>query len=614
MSTLNSKQHGTIKNLAWGLLSMPIAAYLLLVPAASRSALVSFDFERAVFLDPGRLVKDHSLIELDGTFHLYYIIDGERVFGYASSPDLVHWIVHGPVLRPGPGSWDGYNVWAPSVIRYPHAEQYMMFYTGVNSHIAQRTCQAMTTDPSAWHKTPLAVFTPFHGDTAWISWEEDCWSNYRDPGFLDDGGVLYLSHTVKTRDGLGAVALASSEDFFNWSDAGPLYIHNNWHAIESTFLLKRNQLYHLFFTEEAVGGISHMSSDSLASGWDIITRSIIDGGHAVELTGIDGSGRHIFSRHSLYMAQGGIEISTIRFDTLTWNGDIPEVIPGKPPGNGWTVLWGTAFDHQPVFGDNPLYRGDDSTVTGFEGNWWIGTYEQFDGPLRGVQPGSFQGDGARGAIRSETFTVTGRSMRLLVGGGDYPDSCYVALCDASNDDIIYRETGRDTDLVDERFWDLEPFSGHDVYITIVDDCTGPFGHINVDGISELARPTPQPGGGGDGIDPGKGKRFSLAEHARTAIPETPARNNTLANYPNPFNPVTEIRCTGVPGSVLDVVIYSVTGAEIRSYRLRTDAAGTASVQWDGRDRSGVLAASGVYIAALRDGVRLLAVCKLTLLR
>ena len=103
---------------------------------------------------------------------------------------------------------------------------------------------------------------------------------------------------------------------------------------------------------------------------------------------------------------------------------------------------------------------------------------------RAPRPGEIQGESARGAIRSEKFIVMGSSMRLLVGGGNYPDSCYVALCDAANGAILCRETGKNTDRMDERFWDLTPYRGRLAYLTIVDNCVSPFGHINVDGIEE----------------------------------------------------------------------------------------------------------------------------------
>jgi hypothetical protein len=598
-----------------------IAAFLLLATLTlnvthASGAMETFDFEGPVFIDHGYSVKDHSLVLVDGTYHLFYIRGNAKSFGYATSSDLRRWIIHGTVLAAGPEPFDANQIWAPCVVRYPHHPwRYLMYYTGVNQHIAQRTCLALAMDPSIWHKASTDLFVPFHGDTAWLHWNENEWSNYRDPCFFTEDGVHRLLATAHTRSGLGAVALASSYDFFNWSDGGPLYIHNSWHALESTCLIKHGGLYHLFFTEEQVGGISYMSSDSLAAGWDILKRSIIDGGHAVELTDL-GGGRYLFSRHTAYGSPSGIDVATIRFDTLSWNGDKPEVEIVRHLEEDWTILRGDAFEHQPVFGDNPLYRGDDTTSTGFEGNWWIGTYESFDGPLRGRTPGSFQGDGARGAVRSREFTLTGLSMRLLVGGGCYPDSCYVALCQSCSGQIMFKETGRGTDAMDERFWDTSPYRGWSVYLTIVDDCSSPLGHINVDGIEE--RLCPVPGLPDDNrseripIKPDRKMRsdpVSKADDGGSA-----AGGASIAASPNPFNPRTEIRFETTPNAAAAVAIYSVAGERIRMLDAASGDSGCGSVLWDGRDKSGDTVPAGVYFAVLGAGGRTLAVCKLVLIR
>lgn len=589
---------------------------LIAVPAAVSGA-VTFDFEGPVFWESGTAIKDHALIIHGGKFHLYYIRGNETTFGYATSPDLCHWTIHEPVLESGPESWDDHYIWAPTIVPYPGGPGYLlMYYTGVNEHLAQRTGMALTTIPSIWNKAAPPLFAPFHGDTSWIYWNENDWSNYRDPCFFEEDGIYYLLHTSQTTNRYYAViALAMSYDYFTWSDAGPLYIHNHWHLLESSFLIKRNGRYHLFFTEEGVGGISHMSSDALQSGWDITGRTIIDGGHAVELLDI-GSDRHLFSRHTGYTSPSGIKVSSIRVDTLSFDGDEPHVDITDGLGADWIFLWGSAFDYQPVFGDNPRFRGDDTTDVGFEGNWWIGTYESFNGPLTGTYPGAFQGDEPRGAVRTKIFTIQGTQMRLLVGGGNYPDSCYVALCDAYGGRILYRETGRNTDHMDERLWDLMPYRHRNVYITIVDNCAGPFGHINVDGIEERLTPVPpSPDDGEVELTRDKGLKNGMKlSQSMDNTAETPSPSSVIGNYPNPFNPATEIRFTSTPNSTCSIVIYSLAGAEVRRYTVTTDERGTGRIRWDGRNHGGRPVAAGVYPTVLHNGEGALAHCKLVLLK
>ena len=598
-----------------------IAAATALVPGIARTT-VAYDFEGPVYHRPGEIVKDHSLIRIDGTFHLYFIVVGtnkEKSFGHATSPDLRHWTRQPDVLFAGPETWDATVIWAPTVVRDPTDPRLLiMYYTGVNAYYAQRMGFALTRDPYIFSKAPSESYPPFHGDTSWMYWYEDHWSNYRDPGFFEENNTCYMVHTAHTWAWKGAIALATSANYLTWQDAGPIYVADNWHAIESVFLMKRNGRYHLFFTEETIEGISHMSSDSLRSGWNIATRTVIDLGAASEVLDL-GDDRYIFSRHTKYTTAAE-PISSIRFDTLGWHGDQPHVQMTNLL-DGWTILWGTAFDRQPVFGDNPRYRGDYETTIGFEGNWWIGTYERFNGPISGPPPGDIQGDSVRGAIRSEEFIVTGYSMRLLVGGGNYPDSCYVALCDASTGAILFRETGKNTDRMDERFWDLTRCRGKSAYLTIVDNCVSLFGHINVDGIEE--RMTFPPGGdrGRTGKSHSDGSTKSSAGPNATpgdgpeGAPGAPEHvSPSLSSIPNPFNPETEISARCEPGEIVTVSIYDVAGHSLCDLEARTDAGGEARIRWSGTDRRGATLPSGVYLAVLKSGGRILARSKLVLAR
>lgn len=598
--------------------SIPVggsAEKIALSPAAGH--LLKMDFEGPVFEDPGNTVKDHSLIRKNGLFHLYYIRGDEDNLGYATSTDLRHWTLHQPVVLAGPEDWDGRMVWAPHVIPNDDEDGYLlMYYTGVNRYMAQRTCLAYSKgDPAQWIKPPVELFEPFHGDTSWTIWSQDQWSNYRDPYFFSDDGTNYIIQSAKTKDNVGAIALSSSGGYYDWEDAGPLFIHDNWHMLESCSILKRGGGYHLFFTEEQVGGISYMYSDSLKSGWDIVTRMIIDGGHACELLEA-GPDEYIFSRHSSYSLPGGEMLYTIRFDTLYWDSGSPDIRKTDILSPMWTETWGTAFDYQPVYGNTFSYRGIDTVNIGFEGNWWIGTYERFDGPIYGPGPGSIQGDEARGEIRSNDFVIKGRSMRMLVGGGFYPDSCYIALCDSETDTIIRSETGKDTESMDERTWNLDPWVGKSVYLKIVDNATGPFGHINVDGIEESYTPAVDipdsaraDGPAPKDIDPVKGGLLDSG-----GVGEPQPFTGYIDNYPNPFNPFTEIRVSWTPLSRLKIVIFSVAGRRIIEIPVTLDSSGEGNTIWQGRDRAGNRVSSGVYNAVLYEGRNRVSSRKLVLLR
>jgi hypothetical protein len=71
------------------------------------------------------------------------------------------------------------------------------------------------------------------------------------------------------------------------------------------------------------------------------------------------------------------------------------------------------------------------------------------------------------------------------------------------------------------------------------------------------------------------------------------------NFPNPFNPVTKIEYwvpEGSPGSKagVNLVVYDVRGARVRTLVSGTKAAGRYEAQWDGRNDTGSPVSSGVY--------------------
>ncbi len=71
------------------------------------------------------------------------------------------------------------------------------------------------------------------------------------------------------------------------------------------------------------------------------------------------------------------------------------------------------------------------------------------------------------------------------------------------------------------------------------------------------------------------------------------------NYPNPFNPSTTIGYTIPKSGNLTLVVYDVTGREIRTLESGAVTPGYHSVRWDGRDNRGSTVSSGAYFFQLR---------------
>lgn len=82
----------------------------------------------------------------------------------------------------------------------------------------------------------------------------------------------------------------------------------------------------------------------------------------------------------------------------------------------------------------------------------------------------------------------------------------------------------------------------------------------------------------------------------------PVNNFRLySNYPNPFNPVTKILFELNKSTGIDIFIYNLLGEVVRRLYQGNLAVGRHEIEWDGRNDSGVVQASGVYFAKLTAG-------------
>ncbi|MBU0982669.1 MAG: T9SS type A sorting domain-containing protein [candidate division Zixibacteria bacterium] len=73
------------------------------------------------------------------------------------------------------------------------------------------------------------------------------------------------------------------------------------------------------------------------------------------------------------------------------------------------------------------------------------------------------------------------------------------------------------------------------------------------------------------------------------------------NYPNPFNPTTTIAYDLVRRSTVNLTIYNVLGQEVAVLDDGVRGPGHHVVEWNGKDRHGNTAASGVYFYRLTAG-------------
>jgi len=472
------------------------AAGLLGLPSGAE-ALVRFDFEQMYFQHPDRQVWDFSIIRPDSVYHLYYHTIHESTpsaaaadtIWHATSQDLRHWAIEGPVLTVGQGPWDNGATWAPDVFRDDDNDRWVIAYTGCDNQMNQRICFAYSPDLFTWTKEPVnPVIVP---DTTAYIWSADSyWSNFRDPFVYRRDGLWHILVTAKQRQGInpGALYHATSPDLLTWTDVGPIFVNDGntpGRVLESPQYFVTGDYHHLLFGEYDTPGITVLTND-VPEDWNMAERVLLDYGYAPEVDEFD-PGHRIFSRLAPYQLPNGVDLTyVIRLDTLTLDpeGTTLTVVRSSPLDENWAVHAGVANLANPVFEDNPLWRGEPSV--GLVGHGYYSSKEYYQGPLSGRGgPGTQLGDNVTGLMESRPFTIQGQRMRLLVGGGNYPETCYVALVDLADSTVIYSETGKGVGPMDLREWNLEPHAGKNCIIRIFDGEAGPMGYINVDEIVEI---------------------------------------------------------------------------------------------------------------------------------
>ena len=82
---------------------------------------------------------------------------------------------------------------------------------------------------------------------------------------------------------------------------------------------------------------------------------------------------------------------------------------------------------------------------------------------------------------------------------------------------------------------------------------------------------------------------------------TPAKFELAQNFPNPFNPTTDITFSIDRTANVDLSIYNMLGQKVRTLTSGSKVAGTHVLRWDGRDESGSSVSTGIYLYTLTDG-------------
>ena len=150
---------------------------------------------------------------------------------------------------------------------------------------------------------------------------------------------------------------------------------------------------------------------------------------------------------------------------------------------------GTAFDFQPTWGDNPTARNR-GQPSNHQGDWWLGLFEKYQGPVKGKalgqNAGGVQHDAPQGTLTSIEFKIVGTSMNFLIGGGTHAWGTAAPCCVnlVINGKVERTSTGNATETMSRKEWDVAELKGKTAKLVVVDQNSGGWGHPNFDDIHQ----------------------------------------------------------------------------------------------------------------------------------
>jgi hypothetical protein len=104
-----------------------------------------------------------------------------------------------------------------------------------------------------------------------------------------------------------------------------------------------------------------------------------------------------------------------------------------------------------------------------------------------------------------------------------------------------------------------------------------------------------------GLAKQNGESWTLAPEDASALPEVPPTYSLSSNYPNPFNPSTQIRYGLPKAGNVTLTIHNVLGQEVARIVDEAQPEGYHEVRWDGTNQTGTGVGTGIYFYRLRAG-------------
>lgn len=89
---------------------------------------------------------------------------------------------------------------------------------------------------------------------------------------------------------------------------------------------------------------------------------------------------------------------------------------------------------------------------------------------------------------------------------------------------------------------------------------------------------------------------SINNHYAGILPQT----SLIGNYPNPFNPETQIRFYAGKADLYEIEIFNIKGQKVNTLSKNVTVSGQNSIIWNGTDANNNMVGSGVYLYRLKN--------------
>ena len=169
--------------------------------------------------------ESHGLIYYKGRYHIFNQKNGTNLYlgqinwGHFSSPDLVQWTEHRPVLTPEPG-YDQYGIWSGHAVIDDTGKPAIMYTGGSSKDFGMCLANSVDSTLIEWKKyegNPLVQGPP----------KQFSRIDFRDPYLWKEGDIWYMIvgfGLVENEVEKGTVLLYKSTDMKNWEYLHPLFV------------------------------------------------------------------------------------------------------------------------------------------------------------------------------------------------------------------------------------------------------------------------------------------------------------------------------------------------------------------------------------------------------